>query len=69
MSNDFDLEQQILKTWSITDDITLLADRLQTTPDSKVKEFAIANLDALRIVYELKFEQLWKTFEERTRKK
>ena len=46
----FDLEQQILDCWKITDDLKLVA----------VKgEHAV---EAVATLYELKFEQLWNTF-------
>jgi hypothetical protein len=50
-SDRFDLEQQILDCWKITDDLKLVA----------VKgEHAV---EAVATLYELKFEQLWSTFE------
>ena len=50
-SDRFDLEQQILDCWKITDDLRLVA----------VKgEHAV---EAVATLYELKFEQLWSTFE------
>jgi hypothetical protein len=53
MSDRFDLEQQILECWKVTDDIKLFVAQNSTT-----QEFA-----ALSIYYEKKFEQLWSTFE------
>jgi hypothetical protein len=54
MSTDrFDLEQQLLDCWKVTDDIKLLAARSATPED-----FA-----ALAAVYEFRFNQVWDTFE------
>ena len=49
----FDLEQEILDCWKLTDDIKLLAKR-----SADVEDF-----QALSKVYEHKFTQLWETFE------
>ena len=53
MSDRFDLEQQILECWRVTDDIKLFVEQ-NSTPE----EFA-----ALSIYYTKRFEQLWNTFE------
>jgi hypothetical protein len=53
MTDRFDLEQQILECWRVTDDIKLFVSQ-----NSDAEEFA-----ALSIYYEKKFEQLWSTFE------
>lgn len=53
MTNRFDLEQQILDCWRVTEDITLLAKQNAST----------GSLNALSTYYEHKFEQLWSTFE------
>lgn len=53
MTDRFDLEQQILECWKVTDDVKLFV-----TQNSTPEEFA-----ALSIYYEKKFEQLWSTFE------
>lgn len=49
----FDLEQQILDCWKITDDIPLLESQGAN----------IADMTSLANVYEFKFSQLWETFE------
>lgn len=49
----FDLEQQILDCWKITDDIELLEQHGANGPDF----VSLAN------TYEFKFKQLWETFE------
>lgn len=53
MTDRFDLEQQILDCWRVTDDIKLFA-----------KQNASAeSFEALSTYYEHKFNQLWDTFE------
>lgn len=47
----FDLEQQILDCWKITDDLRLVAVKGEQA------------VEAVATLYELKFEQLWSTFE------
>jgi hypothetical protein len=53
MSDRFDLEQQIMECWKVTDDIKLFAE--QNPSEEKWQ--------ALKTYYEAKFEQLWDTFE------
>ena len=49
----FDLEQEILDCWKITDDIKLFARKNATKKD----------FDALILYYNMKFDKLWETFE------
>lgn len=53
MSNRFDLEQQIIECWKITDDIPMLEQQGAN----------VADFTSLAAVYEFKFKQLWQTFE------
>lgn len=53
MSDRFDLEQQILECWKVTEDIKLFAE--QNPSEEKWQ--------ALKTYYDAKFEQLWATFE------
>jgi len=53
MTKRFDLEQQILDCWKITDDIPLL----------EQQGAGPADFVSLATVYEYKFSQLWETFE------
>ena len=53
MTDRFDLEQQILECWKVTEDITLFSEKNSTPED----------FHALSIYYEKKFDQLWSTFE------
>jgi len=49
----FDLEQEILQCWNVTDDIKNYVNESATTEDFKV----------LAEYYERKFDRLWNTFE------
>lgn len=53
MTTRFDLEQQILQCWQITDDIATL----------EQQGAGPADFTSLANVYEFKFSQLWETFE------
>lgn len=53
MTDRFDLEQQILECWKITDDIPLLEEQGAN----------VADMTSLACVYEYKFKKLWETFE------
>ena len=45
----FELEQQIMNCWSVVDDLDLLQG-----PEA----------EALKVIYKLKFDKLWETFED-----
>jgi hypothetical protein len=49
----FDLEQEILECWKVTNDMQMYIDQGASIEDTKV----------LVDYYERKFEQLWNTFE------
>ena len=53
MTTRFDLEQQILDCWKVTDDLQLLLDAEASDP----------SYEALKIMYQHRFEKLWDTFE------
>jgi hypothetical protein len=53
MTDRFDLEQQIMDCWKITDDIAMMEAQGANTAD----------MTSLACVYEFKFKQLWTTFE------
>jgi hypothetical protein len=57
----FDLEQQILDCWGITDDLKLLAEAEGNQRLSKDQTLNI--LIGLQELYNLKFEQMFNTFE------
>jgi len=57
----FDLEQNILKCWSVTEDINLLYENVM---EKELTKDQIANaLLGIHQLYEMKFEKLWDTFE------
>lgn len=53
MTNRFDLEQQIMDCWKITDDIPMM----------EAQGANVADMTSLACVYEYKFKRLWETFE------
>jgi hypothetical protein len=53
MTDRFDLEQQILDCWKITDEILMM----------ETQGANVADMTSLAGVYEFKFKQLWATFE------
>ena len=57
MSDRFDLEQQILECWKVTDDI-------RTVLDHGGKEDVTENLKALARLSDIRFEKLWYIFEQ-----
>lgn len=58
----FDLEQNIMKCWNVTDDIYLLYEGVM---DKDMTQDEIANaLLGMHQMYELKFDKLWENFEQ-----
>jgi hypothetical protein len=53
MTDRFDLEQQIMDCWKITDDIPMM----------EAQGANVADMTSLACVYEYKFKRLWATFE------
>lgn len=67
MSDRFDLEQNILDCWKITDDINLL---YKNVMEEELDKDKIANvLLGLQAIYSMRYEQLWETFETVVRNK
>lgn len=72
MSNKiFDLEQQIMQCWNVIDDIDLVTTHFVDSPDWAGEHFSAKASDALmnkyfglKEVYDLKFDQMFRTFEE-----
>ena len=61
MSDRFDLEQNILDCWKITDDVNLL---YKNVMEEELDKDKISNvLLGLQAIYSMRFEQLWETFE------
>ena len=67
MGNRFDLEQQILDLWKITDELQLVYERVM---DRGMTTDEVANvLLGLVSLYNLKFDRCWETFENCVSKK
>ena len=67
MSDRFDLEQNILDCWKITDDINLL---YRNVMEEELDKDKISNvLLGLQAIYGMRFEQMWETFETVVRNK
>lgn len=62
MTTRFDLEQQILSCWSITDDLEVLA-KAVLEHDNFIKDDMANVLIGLKIMYNLRFDEMFKTFE------
>lgn len=61
MKNRFDLEQEILDTWKITNELRLINEALL---DKNLSTDDISNmLIGLYTLYDLKFDQMFNTFE------
>lgn len=58
----FDLEEQIQQSWSIVDDIKLLQEKLSDT--GLTQEEIVNYLAGLQAIYNLKFENMFHTFEQ-----
>ena len=66
MSNNiFDLEQQIMDCWKVTDDIELIANHLvrELDVDAITADTIVNKYFSVKELYEIKFDQMWKTFE------
>lgn len=59
MSARFDLEQSILQTWNVCDDIQLLLDQWEGMDEDQKQNYLIG----LQQIYQMKFERLWDNFE------
>jgi hypothetical protein len=59
----FDLEQEIMKCWNVTDDLDVLLSRYLDGPEMSVDEVSNVIL-GLSSLYQLKFQKLWDTFEQ-----
>lgn len=64
----FDLEQDIMKCWNITEDLDMVLERVLDSPsfEGMPPELSdkMANLlIGMKELYEMRFETLWETFE------
>ena len=61
MPDRFDLEQEIMKCWNVTDDIDLLYENVM---EKEMSTDEISNaLLGLKTLYQMKFEKCFDTFE------
>ena len=64
MSNPiFDLEQQILDCWKVTNDIEMVTRHLIDHTDGYNDDDVMNKYLAIKDLYEVKFEAVWRTFE------
>lgn len=69
MSKIFDLEQEILQCWRVTDDIDLTTSWFVEDPkwegmDPALTDALMNKYFGIKELYELRFDKLFKTFEE-----
>ena len=65
----FDLEQQIQECWKVTDDIDMVTKHFVDSPDwagmdPKLCDALMNKYFAIKELYELKFDEMWNTFED-----
>lgn len=65
MTDRFDLEQNIMQCWNVTDDIQLLLDSWDNLSEDAKQNYLIG----LQQMYQMKFERTWNTFEKCIRTK
>lgn len=65
MSDRFDLEQNIMQCWNVTDDIQLYLDMYDNMDEDQRMNYLIG----LKQMYQMKFERLWNNFESCVRNK
>ena len=60
----FDLQQQILQCWTVTEDVKLVEEMLESsTLNPEELDRALNLLQGIRAIYDARFDRLWKTFE------
>ena len=65
MSAQFDLEQDILRCWNVTDDLSEILDDLESG-HMEIHE-AVEALRAYQTVYQRRFDRCFRSFEQHTR--
>ena len=64
----FEFEQQIMECWNVTTDIRVVSEYLMDAPLEAGREDKIANmLMGIEALYQVKFEKLFRSFEELVR--
>ena len=66
MSNIAELEQQIMECWNVTKDIELVTKHLIDHTDRYSDDDVMNKYLAIKDLYEVKFEALWRTLDEVT---
>ena len=56
----FDLEQGIMDTWKVTDDIQLFYDNMENMDEDRRMNYMLGLME----MYSLKFDRLWNIFEQ-----
>lgn len=69
MADRFDLEQGILKCWNVTDDIDMVYRKVMDNPDELDVDEISNLLLGIKSLYDLKFDELFNTFEQLTHDK
>ena len=63
MSNIAELEQQIMECWNVTKDIELVTKHLIDHTDGYSDDDVMNKYLAIKDLYEVKFEALWRTLD------
>ena len=63
----FDLEQDIMKCWNITEDLDIVMERVLDSPTFAVMPAELSDklanlLLGMKELYDMRFEKLWETF-------
>ena len=66
MSNIAELEQQMLECWNVTKDIELVTKHLIDHTDGYSDDDVMNKYLAIKDLYEVKFEAMWRTLDEVT---
>ena len=66
MSNIAELEQQVLECWNVTKDIELVTKHLIDHTDGYSDDDVMNKYLAIKDLYEVKFEAMWRTLDEVT---
>lgn len=61
MTDRFDLEQDIMKCWNVTEDIDLLYRNVMDGPEMKTDDIANALL-GIKTLYDMKFNEMFNHF-------
>lgn len=60
----FNLEQELLSCWHITDDLYLLLKECESIENSETADRISNIVLGLKSVYEMRFQKTWDTFED-----